>query len=310
MNITKYLILILFLLAPISISSQEQQENYNAFIDSADVQKGSLDEGGRIVKNDLIYSCSNEPCEGFRTDYYDDEENKIRMTGYFKEGMPIDTIKEYYENGILKSMYYPYKRKYKHCGRKYNYCLYIEYDDQGNCTRYTNDKKGIERKYRSDGALISVMYYCRRKSRVKYHVQNYPGRRMKSVITKGHRYDYDDNERLRRHWVRKSAKYDKEAEALSVAFYFEEYDVMGNVSKIGRLYSNLYEHDQWLHVFPEFPAAMDSVPAQDFKEITYPRLNLKDVYRWDFLNNKTIIERYELQGAIWVEIERKSLPRQ
>lgn len=223
--------------------------------------------------------------------------------------MPVDTIKEYYENGILKSLYYPYRRKYKYCGRKYNYCLYIEYDEQGNRIRYTNDKDGIERKYGSDGALISVLYYCRRESNVKYFLQNFPGSKMKSIITGGNRYDYDENERLRRHWVRKSARYDKKYGALSASFYFEEYDVAGNISRIGRFYSNLYEHAQWLRISPEFPVAIDSVPVQDFKEIIYPRLNLKDVYKWDYVNNKTIIMRYEPRGEVWVEIERKILPR-
>ncbi|MDR2914821.1 MAG: hypothetical protein LBV74_08335 [Tannerella sp.] len=309
MNITKYLILFFLTSVSIFISSQEQQGNFDILLNSAGIQETDLDGGFRVVKNDMTYDCQGKPCEGFQTDYYNSDETKIRITGRFKEGMPVDTIKEYYENGILKSLYYPYKRKYKYCGRKYNYCLYIEYDEQGNCIRYTNDKEGIERKYRSDGALISVMYYCRRRSNLKYFVQNFPGSKMKSIITKGNKYDYDENERLRRHWVRKSAKYDKKSGVLSATFYFEEYDVAGNLSRIGRFYSNLYEHDQWLRVSPEFPVEMDSVPVQDFKEIIYPRLNLKDVYRWDYINNKTIIERYEQKGEVWVEIERKSLPR-
>jgi hypothetical protein len=309
MEITKHLILFFLTLISIFISSQEQRGYFDLLINSGDVQNVASNGGLRIVKKDVTYDCSGEPCEGFQTDYYDNDRSIIRTTGRFKKGLPVDTIKEYYENGMLKSLYYPYKKKYKYCGRKYNYCLYIEYDEQGNCIRYTNDKEGIERKYRSNGALISVLYYCRRMRHVKYYVQNFPGSIMKSIIIKGNRYDYDENERLRRHWVRKSAKYDKKSEVLSVSFYFEEYDVTGNISRIGRFYSNLYEHDQWLHVYPEFPAAIDSVPMQDFKEVLYPQLGLKDVYRWDYVNNKTIIIRYELKGEVWVEIERKSLPR-
>lgn len=307
MNITKCLILLFLTLIATSISSQ--QERLHFITDSFDIRVAGRESGSIVMMNDRIYNCSGEPCNGIQTDYFDENEGRIRMTGRFKNGMPVDTIKEYYENGILKSLYYPYKRKYKYCGRKYQYCLYIEYDEQGNCVRYTNDKEGIERKYRSDGSLISVMYYCRRKSSVRYYVENFPENKGKSIITRGNKYDYDENERLRCHWVRKSAKYDKKSGMLSATFYYEEYDVQGNISAIGRFYSNLYEHDRWLHIVPEFPVNLESVPAQDFKEITYPRLNLKDVYRWDYTNNRTIIIRYKQKGKTWVEIERKSLPR-
>lgn len=305
MNITKSFILLFFSLISVFICSQEKPGGLDSFY----IQATGVTGGNVIVKNNVIYNCLGEPCEGFQTDYYDNDESKVRMTGRFKKGMPIDTVKEYYENGIMKSLYYPYKRKYKYCGHKYNYCLYIEYDEKGNCIRYTNDKDGVERKYRSDGALISVLYYCRRKSSAKYYVENFPGSKKKSIITKGNKYDYDENERLRRHWVRKSTKYDKKSGVMSATFYFEEYDVEGDISRIGRFYSNLYEHDQWLHISPEFPADLDSVPMQDFKEIVYPRLNIKDVYKWDYVNNRTIITRYELNGEIWIETERRSLPR-
>lgn len=306
MNIIKYFILFFLLLTATSISSQG---SLGLFTETSGVRTVGQEGRSLIVMNDRVYHCSGEPCNGVQTDYYNEEEGRIRMTGRFKNGIPVDTIKEYHENGVLKSLYYPYKRKYKYSGRKYNYCLYIEYDEQGNCLRYTNDKEGIERRYKPDGALISVMYYCRRKSSIRYYMENFPERKKRSVITKGNRYDYDENERLRRHWVRKSAKYDKKSGKLSATFYYEEYDVQGNISSIGRFYSDLYEHDRWLHIVPEFPVTLDAVPAQDFKEILYPRLGLKDVYRWDYTNNRTTIIRYEQKGKVWVEIERKSLPR-
>ncbi len=307
MNITKSFIIFFICLISVYIFPQDQRQLFNTTFDT--ISSAGVIEDYVIVKSGIIYNCSGEPCEGNQTDYYDNEETKVRKTGRFKSGMPVDTIKEYYENGVLKSLYYPYKRKYKYCGRKYNYCLYIEYDEQGNCIRYTNDKDGIERKYRSDGMLISVLYYCRRKGSAKYYVENFPGSKKKSVITKGNKYDYDENERLRRHWMCKSTSYDKKSKVMSGTFYFEEYDVAGDISRIGRFYSNLYEYDQWLHISPEFPADLDSVPVQDFKEIVYPRLNIKDVYRWDYANNRTRIIRYKLNGKVWVEIERRSLPR-
>lgn len=98
---------------------------------------------------------------------------------------------------------------------------------------------------------------------------------------------------------------------MSATFYFEEYDVSGEVSKKGRFYSNLYDHNRWYHIIPEFPVGIEMVPVQDFREVVYPVLNIKDVYRWDYVNKKTIITRYEQQGDTWSESKSKSksLPR-
>ena len=226
-----------------------------------------------------------------------------------KKGTPRDTIREYYENGTLKSLYFPYKKTYRYRGNKYNYCLYIAYDEQGNKVRYTDDRIGYEQKFAPNGDLISYMIYNRRKSTLKYFIEFFPASTKKMVITRGNKYDYDENERLRRLWVRKSVRHDRKFDAMVASFYFEEFDVFGDVSKSGRFYSNLYEHDQWLHIAPEFPAAIDSVPIQDFKEIDYPRFNVKEVYKWDFADNKTIISRFEQQGDRWNNIRRRTFPR-
>jgi hypothetical protein len=262
-----------------------------------------------MIRKGLPCNCSDKPCDGFVTDYYDDNRTNIRMTGRFKKGFPIDTVKEYYENGMLKSLYYPYKKKYKFSGRKYNYSLLIEYDKRGNCVRYRDDAMEVEKIYRSNKSLKSALYYCRKRNVLKYYVEYYPDGVKKTVVMDANKYDYDENERLRRHWIRKSEKYNKKYGIMSASFYFEEFDVSGEVSKTGRFYSNLYDHDRWHRIFPEFPRGIEAVPVQDFREVFYPALNLKDVYRWDYANKKTIITRYEQRGDIWVESESKSLPR-
>ena len=308
MNINKYYILILFMLTSMFLSSQRQHGVLSSIIDDTDDQQ-SIAENFMIVKNGSIYYCGDKPCEGFQADYYNKVANKVRLTGIFNKGVPVGRIKEYYENGIVKYIYHPYKSKYKYRGRKYNYCLYIEYDEWGDCIRLIDDKKEIEEKYSSDGVLVSRLSYNRKKSSVKSYIEYYPDGKKKSVINNSNRYDYDENERLRRHWMRKSEKYNKKYGILSATFYFMEYDVSGNISKTGRFYSNLFEHDQWLHITPEFPARIDFVAQQDYKEIEYNQLKIKDVYKWDYANNKTIITRYKLQGYTWIETGRRSIPR-
>ena len=86
--------------------------------------------------------------------------------------------------------------------------------------------------------------------------------------------------------------------------------IIGKISKYGRFYSGVYDLDLWLHLRPEFPAEIDAVPQQDFKEIYYPPLNLKETYKWDYVNNKTIVTRFELLNDKWKERHRRFYPRQ
>lgn len=232
----------------------------------------------------------------------------VKKADRSEKGLPSDTLKEYYDNGTLKSVYYPYRKQYKYGGRKYPFSMYAEYDENGQCTQFRDDKLGIERRYRN-GALTSELIYSRKKNRIVQFVEYHPDGIRKTLILNQNRYDYDRQERLRRHWIRKSGRYNRKYSVLSATFNFEEYDVDGNISRTGRFYSEMKEMDLFRHLKPEFPAAMDSVPTQDFKEVEYPMLGLKDVYRWDYTNNRTIIFRYRQMGNRWVEVERKSLSR-
>ena len=300
--------LMLFSFIPMCLLSQ-QHGMLRSVVDDVDGQTTDMTENYITLKDGMIYNCGCEPCEGFQTDYYDKEKKKVRISGEFINGIPVGEVKGFYNSGAIKFSYIPYNRKYKYYGRKYKYCLYKEYDEHGNCMRQIDDKKGLDRKYKQDGSLASILYYYRKRSSVKYYVDYFPDSKKRTVITKGNKYDYDESGRLRRHWVRKSERYNKKYGIMSATFYFVEFDVSEKISRTGRFYSNINEHDYWLHVSPEFPVCLDSVKLQDFKEITYHQLSMKDVYKWDYENNKTIITTYMQQGDIWIETDRKSVPR-
>jgi hypothetical protein len=297
---------LLLIITPLYLSSQQQNGLLSMMINDVD----SLSSNDFITeKKGKYYDSKGNLCDGYYADFYDAEKNNIRIAGRFKKGLPIDVVIGYYKSGVVKFRYFPLKKRYTYKGVKYNYCVYKEYDEKGRYTRLIDDVEGTDSRYRADGSLTSVLYYNRNKSELIYYEEYFTSNKRKTVISDGNKYDYDENERLRRHWVRKSERYNKKYGTMFSTIYFEEFDVMGNVSKHGRFYTDLFEHDQWQHVFPEFPATIDSVPEQDFKEIIYPRLNLKDVYKWDFKNHKTTIIRYELRGGAWSETERKVLPR-
>ena len=308
MNLVKCFILIMFIFTSVCLSSQQRGLLQSA-IGDANSKVTDIDKNYITVMDEVIYYCGENPCEGLQTDYYDKEKSKIRITGEFKNGMPVGVIKGYYKSGALKFSYLPYRSSYKYHGRKYKYCLYMEYDEQGNCTRSTDDKNGVEKKFGKDGFLISVLNYNRKRSSLKHYTEYFSEKKKKTIITKGNKYDYDEDGRLRRHWVRKSEKYNKKYSTMSATFYFVEYDMSDNISATGRFYTNLYEHDQWLHVAPEFPLSLDAVPLQDFKETINHQTGMKNVFKWDYANNKTIIITYKRQGDMWLEIERKSVPR-
>lgn len=262
-----------------------------------------------IEKEGALYYCFGKPCEGVNTDYYYNDGDKIKITGWFKKGMPVDTIKEYYESGALKSVYYPYRDKYKYRGVKYPLSLVIEYDEAGVCIRHKDDEAGIEKRYDAQGGLISELHYSKKKSHIEQYIEYYPNRQQKTVITKRNRHDYDENGRLIRHWMRKSERFNKKDGVISASFYFEEYDLSGNTVKIGRFYTEMKEGEPFEHLKPEFPNCIEGVPLQDYKEVEYPLQEMKEVFRWDFENRKTIIIRYRQKNNRWVEVERKSLPR-
>jgi len=229
--------------------------------------------------------------------------------GFLKKGTPADTIREYYESGALKSLHIPFKKTYKYRGIKYHYCLYIVYDENGNQKRHVDDRIGYEQTFTANGDVNSYMIYNRKKSKLIYYIEFFPASTKRMVISRGNKYDFDEYERLRRHWVRKSVRYDKRFDTMIASFYFEEFDVFGEVSKSGRFYTNLNEHNQWVQINPEFPTALDSVHIQDFKEIIFPQLNEKEVYKWDYTENKTIISRFDQQGDSWTKILRRTFPR-
>ena len=291
------------------LSSQGQQHSVLDFIVDKKEHLHDVSDNLKIRKIGSIYYCNDKPCEGLVTDYYDKNNTKIRLTGIFKKGIPKGIMTEYHENGVVKTEYIPFNKKYKYSGKKYNYCKFTEFDECGNCVRYIDDIEGVEKKYDKDEILSYKLIYNRKKSSLIYYSEYYPEGDEKTIIKKGNRYDYDEKALLRRHWVRKSERYNKKHAILSATFYFEEYDISGKVSKTGRFYSNLYEHDHWLHITPEFPASIDMVAQQDFKEIVYTQLKIKDVYRWDYANSKTIITRYKQQGDSWIETGKRSLPR-
>ena len=291
------------------MSSQQYYSLLSLMINDTEGVMSGVTKCCMTEKGGVVYDVNGKPCNGFYTDYYDEDKKNVRVSGRFKNGLPVGMVRGYYKSGTVKFRYVPYKKKYKYYGQKYNYCLYKEYDESGNCIRYTDDTRGVEKRYDANGSLLSVLYYSRKGSELKHYEEYCIEGRKIVEISDGNRFDYDESGQLRRHWVRKSEKYDNKSRMMAATFYFKEYDVSGDISRSGRFYTNLYEHDRWLHISPEFPISIEHVSSQDFKEIVYPRLGIKDVYRWNYVNNKTIIIRYKQRGSAWIETERKTLPR-
>lgn len=262
-----------------------------------------------VTTDGFIYSCAGTPCNGYISDYYDSEGSCVRLTGRFKNGVPVDTVKEYYRSGALKSIYYRYNKQYLYAGAKYNYCMLIEYNEQGRCTRYSDDKAGADRCFGDNGELLSVLSYARRKNKSKYYVTYIPGTKSKTIVSGNKRYEYDHEGRLRCYWVRMSERADRRSGVKCATYYVTNYDVNGGISTFSRLYTNIRERDDVLHIEHDFPESFETVPPQDFKEISYPLIDVKDVYKWDYENNRTIITRYVFEDNLWVETEKRSLPR-
>lgn len=296
---------VLLLMLPCLQQAQGQDER-------SDVgRSGEIDTVSNFIieKRGALYYCFGKPCEGANTDYYYNNSDRVKISGRFKKGVPVDTMKEYYESGVLKSVYHPYREKYVYQGNKYPFSLFAEYDETGVCVRFRDDETGIEKRYDAQGDLISELYYSRKNNCMDRYIEYFPNRQRKTVIMKRNRYDYDESGRLIRHWTRKSERYDKKKGVILATFGFEEYDASENVVKIARFYTEMREGELFERLKPEFPASVEIVSLQDYKEVEYPLLEMKETFRWDFKKGKTIIIRYRQKDGRWVETERKSLPR-
>lgn len=91
-----------------------------AFIDTTQIGKeylinslGNYSDTLQLISIDICYKtssyvdffgfcCCGEKCNGFQVDYF--ANGKKRIEGYFKEGLPIGSLKFYYPSGELKQI--------------------------------------------------------------------------------------------------------------------------------------------------------------------------------------------------------------
>ncbi len=256
-------------------------------------------------------------CNGKLIDYYFN--GNIKKIGTFKNGQPIDTLKEYYQNGKLKKIYFPYKQTYEFANTKYPKYLLIEFDTLENILVFKDIKKGIEKKYRTDKSLISEYYF--KNNRNKYS-EYYENGKCKIKINRNSKYQYYTNGTL---WIRYKKhvsffnklidifynfKFYKSKQDLYI-FKFHEYDSTGELIKSGKFFSSEFS-DYLLHGFPE---NIENVPLDDYKEIIYEsKPKTKEVFQYKSIYNngeykgyKKIITKMEYRNNKWIIISEKGL---
>jgi antitoxin component YwqK of YwqJK toxin-antitoxin module len=162
--------------------------SYGTIIDSIYLQNVRLVS---YVSNPPIseyFQCDTILCNGLVIDYY--KNDLIRIIGTFSNGQPIDTLKEFYRNGQLKNLFYPFKKTYKFGGRKYHKKLIIGFDYYGNCEYYYNSKKGIERHYYPNKTLASEYHF---KNKKLNYIEYFENKNIKIELNKKLKKEYYSN---------------------------------------------------------------------------------------------------------------------
>ncbi|MBN1253638.1 MAG: hypothetical protein JXR51_00320 [Bacteroidales bacterium] len=251
-------------------------------------------------------------CNGKLTDYY--YNGKMRLTSVFKNGQVIDTLKEFYRNGNVKSIYYPYKKRYKFAGQKYHEVLRINYDKNGNCLNYKDSKLGIEKKYYQNGKLKSEYYF---KNKNKNYTEYFENGKIKISINKDTKNEYFLNGNLKMHMQKHESFSDKlfrkinRTHSILITYEFQEFDSIANLLRNGKFIS-----DNWEYIFSyRFPECFNKITAKDFREILYQtNPKTKEIFHWnlyyengDYKGTKTIVTKYELTGDNWIEISKREI---
>lgn len=112
-------------------------------------------ERGSSLSARRYYYYNNEDivCDSFITDFY--YNGNIRLTGRFTNGYPIDTIKQYYENGTLKHLDYYYHKKIIQINQPFPYREYYHwekhFDREGRLVWESDNKTGKTIRYYPNG---------------------------------------------------------------------------------------------------------------------------------------------------------------
>jgi len=133
-------------------------------------------------------------CNGLLVDYY--YNGNIHLIGTFKNGQPIDTLQEYYENGTLKSIEYYSPNKYVQKKPYWvQYRWHKLFDKEGRCTFEYNNKTKEEKQYYPNGNLYKFSHYVRVNNfnLTDNYQEYYENGNLKIIEKKRSREEYHEN---------------------------------------------------------------------------------------------------------------------
>ena len=135
-----------------------------------------------------VYQCGDKLCDGLEIDYH--YNGNIRMIGTFKNGQPIDTLKEYYEDGKLKSIEYKSPNKYiSRKSFKTPYYWMKSFSKEGVCITEFDNKIGKDKYYYPSGNL-QIIFKSKHNFISKYYYEN---GKPEIIIKKWKRKKYHEN---------------------------------------------------------------------------------------------------------------------
>jgi hypothetical protein len=253
------------------------------------------------------YLCCEAVCEGKFTDYY--HNGKIRKTGIFKKGQAIDTLKEYYLNGRLKSLFIPLQRWWK----KYNYVtkrpdyIWMDYHEKGYLIKLWNTRKKQEIVYHPN-QKIKINYQYKKKPKYSEYDTNGIKRAIILFNQKGE-YSWKEGIEIKKGFFvdgKIQYIYKKQDIGGKHQFSYQEYDQNNNLIRMTE-----FSGDYWSFGYCNYPESIDNVSSEYMKEdIVYISQNekVRKKYTIDFLEGgKRILKKIEtdrmnLVDGTWIII--------
>lgn len=237
------------------------------------------------------YDCDT-PADGFVLDYY--YNGRLRLSGYFKNGQLVDTLKEFYSNGVIKFLNYPNKKKRQ----------WIHFYKNGNIKSDYNSSKRYNKEYYETGELKVLERWNIRGTIFKN--EYFQLGQIKKSQNRNRQIKYDSNGKIVQFTKRKKTifleKFVHKDEIRWYDFQSKTFDSIGNVLMSVQYSAQNYE---WRRYYPDI---IKQNKDYHFDEIVFYQNGIENKkIDFKYIKNNNDFVRYlilyKLENGIWIEKE-------
>lgn len=243
---------------------------------------------------------------GKTIDYY--YNGNVRQSGIFQNGYPIDTVKQYYYTGELKSLYIPNLKLGKWRGRNF------EFFRDGKLKKDHFPKKRYTIEYYSNGQILSKTTWNRKyRSKTKEYYKN---RNLKRIRKRREVIRFSENgyvtDKITRQGIRTPTIIIKLIRIFNKN-YFRDYRAsftwINMKDEVSKSYRIDFDNDDY---WGALPRSINHIKPEDFNEIVlyqanqpYKKFSFQYIYENDEFTKQMVI--FEIDDGEWVKKGTKDI---